>query len=943
MKSTRMLRIGISLAYLSVLFSVFILPIPTRSENTALQTETVSQPIISHIAIDIRDLPPDAVKLSEMAKSLIFLKEGEVFSNGRLRDSVNALKLSKMFREIHVDSKEEEAGKISLFFRLTHLRQIKDITIDGQYPLFEREVLNTMTMYTGDAFIREDLPEQANLITTLYKRHGFIEPKVEIRTTETAADGNILIHILITKDSYYSLDDLEIIGNRAFSDGRLKLKMKSWRVALRPGSSGRFIEDTFNKDMGNLASFYRSKGYADVVIDHRLEKNSETGHVSASINIDEGPRFDIEFLGNKAFRARTLTKDLVLFESGNRNDFGLKKSIKKIKNRYRKAGYLEAGVTIVEETKPDDRQALRAISLVIDEGPCSIVRSLEIEGNKALNEEKIKKQMLIRLPRFMDKGVYVPEELEEDIVVIKSLYAREGYSDAVITDTVRLSEDKRYVDITLTITEGVRTIVSPVKIEGTTVLTKEEAYGAIMLKDGEPFRKYLIQSDKNALSQIISEKGYPHVMVQADTTISADTSKANIIYRIEEGPPVTMGEVYFTGNFRTKETILRNELELKKGEPFSLAKLLQDQRNIRNMNIFDTVRFKTIGLKEKADTVNLIAEVAEKKPYFFELGSGYESDRGFFAQTKAGDHNLFGTNKYGWIGGEISQIGWRGDLGLTEPRLFGTRTALSFNVSAEQREEFNQDFGTKSYGTSIGFNRRWLRSFTAGLTFRFEQRDLYLLDSADLTTVTDSEDESQSRSILVTTPSLMYDTRDSFIRPRKGIFSLLSVDVSTGLRNSLDNFLKYRFDVRYYVTPFQRLTLAWLGRAGYISDYGSDGTIPRDQLFYLGGTSDVRGFDENLLRFNEAGNPVGGKTALSGSIEARIDLGHNVECAPFFDTGSVRNTFDGGGSDSFRSSVGIGLRYITPIGPIGLLYGHKLDRQEGESAGRFHFSIGYTF
>ncbi|MBW2637523.1 MAG: BamA/TamA family outer membrane protein, partial [Deltaproteobacteria bacterium] len=182
-----------------------------------------------------------------------------------------------------------------------------------------------------------------------------------------------------------------------------------------------------------------------------------------------------------------------------------------------------------------------------------------------------------------------------------------------------------------------------------------------------------------------------------------------------------------------------------------------------------------------------------------------------------------------------------------------------------------------------------------------------------------------------------------FIRPRKGLFSLLSVDVSTGLRNSLDNFLKYRFDVRYYVTPFNRLTLASLGRAGYISAYGSNGTIPMDQLFYLGGTSDVRGFDENLLRLDERGNPVGGKMTLSGSIEARIDLGYNIELAPFVDTGLIRNTFDESGSDSFRSSVGLGLRYITPIGPIGLLYGHKLDRREGESAGRFHFSIGYTF
>jgi len=934
----------VSLLYLAVLCPLFTAPTPSCSETTPLSTERVSQSIISRIVIDFPpDFPRDAVALKEMARNLIFLNEGEPYSDARLRDSIDALKLSNRFREIDVDSKETEAGTIALFFRLLPFRQIKDISIDGQYPLFEREVMNALTIYIGDAFVRDDLPHQADLITFLYERQGFIEPKVEVQEKKSDEDDNVLIHIKITKDKYYSLDNLEITGNRAFSDGGLKLKMKTWRATLRPGSSGRFIEDTLTNDIRNLTSFYRGKGYADVTIDHMIEKNPEEGSVSVFIKIDEGARYHIRFAGNKAFWKRTLKKDFVLFESGNKNDRGLKRSVRKIKDRYGKAGYLEARVNIVEETKPADREKLRTIRFDILEGPCSIVRSLEIEGNKTLGEDKLKKQMLTGLPGFMEKGEYVPEELEEDIFAIKSLYARDGFSDPSIAHRVNLSDDNKNADIRLTITEGVQTIVSSVTIAGTTVLTEEEAMDAIKLKGGEPFRKYLIRSDRNALAQVISEKGHPHVTVQADTTLSEDKSKADIMYRIEEGPPVTMGKVYFTGNFRTQERILQKELDLKEGNPFSLAQLLQDQRNIRNMNIFDTVRFKTMGLKEKADKVNLIAEVVEKKPYFFEFGGGYESDRGLFAQTKAGDHNLFGTNKYGWIGGEISEIGWRGDLGLTEPRLFGTRTAMSLNLFAEQVEEFNQEFGTRSYGTSVGFSRKWLRSFTAGLTFRFEQRDQYWLYSTDSALFSGSDDELQSRSILVTSPSLIYDTRDSFIRPRKGVFSSLSLDVSTGLRNSLDNFLKYRFDVRYYVTPLSRLTLASLGRAGYLTAYGSDGMIPRDQLFYLGGTSDVRGFDQNLLRYDETGTPLGGKMSLSGSIEARIDLGHNVEFVSFVDSGTTRNAFAEDSSDSLRFSLGSGLRYMTPIGPIGLLYGHKLDRQEGESAGRFHFSFGYTF
>ena len=123
----------------------------------------------------------------------------------------------------------------------------------------------------------------------------------------------------------------------------------------------------------------------------------------------------------------------------------------------------------------------------------------------------------------------------------------------------------------------------------------------------------------------------------------------------------------------------------------------------------------------------------------------------------------------------------------------------------------------------------------------------------------------------------------------------------------------------------------------------SSDKVPNDQLFYLGGTSSVRGFEENLLRFEKKGDPVGGRAALNGSIEARVDLGRNFELALFYDTGTVRKTVRKGGADEFRDAAGLGLRYITPIGAIGALYGWKLDPKDGESSGQFHFSVGYTF
>jgi outer membrane protein insertion porin family len=913
-------------------------------EDGESETAPQAAPIISKILIEIEDVSEDPTPCVEMARNLIFLAEGDRFSSARLQESIEALKACDRFQKIHVDSQEEQ-GTITLIFRLSVFQLIKEIKIDGQFPLFEREILNAMTIRSGKTLVAEQLPEQESLIAGLLRKEGFFAPKVQVTATQDPQDGHFIVYVNIEKGPYYTIHRLAISGNQAFSDRRLKSKMKTWRTSCLPGSAGRFIEENLEKDIKDLFAYYWKKGYPEAAIDYTIETDTGIKQVSVLMTIQEGPCYDVAFVGNERFWDRTLKKDLVLFQKGIKHDLKLRKSTRNIKERYRKAGYLETRISIEDDTRSNGDKTFRMLQLIIDEGPCSIVESIVVSGNTAFDDEKIKKQMLTSLPGFRDKGVFVPETLEEDLNVIKVLYQKHGYMDVEVKEELTWNEDRTRVAIRLVINEGVQTIIASMRVTGITLLSHEEVGEAILLKEGKPFRKYMIRSDENALSALIAEKGYPLVNVQGSFSLSEDHAKAQVEYAVDEGPYVEMGQVYYVGNLRTKERILQNELGVVTGEPFSLTKVLRGQRNIRNLGLFNAVDVKAVGLKERQEEVNLFIEVEEKKPYFFEAGGGYDSERELFGHTRTGDHNLFGSNKDGWIGGELSQIGYRAELGIREPRLLGSRIAGTLGASAEQREEFNQDFGTRVLGSSVLFERKWLQHITTGLGFRFERREQFRRDGGGLETegLIDDTDAFDPRSILVTTPSMNYDSRDSFVRPRKGTLCQLSIDLSKGLSNDLDDFIKYRLDLRYYWTPFHRLTFAWLGRAGYLDPYGTTDGVPDDQLFFLGGTSDVRGFDENRLRYDRDGNAVGGRSAVVGSMEARIDLGHNFELATFYDVGAVGNMYDETISDAFRSSIGAGLRYVTPIGPIGLLYGIKLDRKPGESAGRLHFSIGYTF
>jgi len=926
---------------------MWILLVCFAGNTASFQKERTDEPgpRVSKIIIDVQGIKGDVSPWADLAKNLIFIEEGALFSTKRFQDSLEALKSSNIFKAIHVSESEQGEERLILRFQVTPFPRVKDIKVSGSFPLLEREILNAMQLHTGNTYNPETFSAKETSIVRLFKKEGYIVPVVELKAAEDSADGNFVVSVHIDKGDFFHIRHFEIKGNRAFSNMRLKFRIKTFKSWIIPDFLRRFKGKKFDKDIQNLIRFYRKKGNPDVVVDSVVKKNAKTQNVALLIRIDEGPRYDIQFQGNKAFWDFTLKKDLVLFKEGNKKDLGLRKSIRKIKKRYLKAGYKNCRIEMKSERKQEAGQPVRKIRLIIDEGPQYIVNSINVSGNSALDSKKIQKQILSRTPGVFANGAFVRETLEEDKRAITSLYLKQGYMNTIVKSQVKSDKDikerRHNVDITMGIEEGDQTLVKSLTIHGLNVLTGAQAREAVTLKKGSVFRNYMIRSDENTLSSLISEKGYPHVKIKGTAVISEDHTEVAVTYEVEEGPLVKMGQVVCTGNFLTQRRVIDNELEIDPGDPFSLKKFLKSQRNIRDVEAFDSVRFNTYGLKEKEDIVNLLVELEEKKPYYIQTGGGYDTERGFYGNILAGDHNLLGLNKSVWASTEISQIGYRGDLGIAEPRFLGTRIKSALTIFGEKREEFNTNFGTRERGVSLSFNRKFFQKFNADLSFVYSYKKDYPRDWEPI--FMDEEDRFEPREILAISPSLVYNSMDSYIRPKKGVFSSLLLDFSKGINNSLDDFFRYRFEVRKYYTPIEKLTLALRGRVGDITPFGDDRLVTPDQLFFLGGTSTVRGFDENLLRFDPAGKAVGGLTAILGNIETRIDLGPNFEFSFFYDIGSVRNAIVDEGSDEFRSSIGVGLHYITPIGPMGAYYGHKLSRKDNESAGRFHFTIGFRF
>ncbi|MBA4369522.1 MAG: hypothetical protein C0403_17995, partial [Desulfobacterium sp.] len=277
----------------------------------------------------------------QVAKSRIQIKKGEIFSSQKIDQTIKDLKSTGLFVVEEVQTSKNAAGDLDLHFRLRIIPRIQDIKIVGNFPLFEREVLNNMTVYTGDAFQKEKLPEQCESIVRLLKSQGYISPEVTIRPILDEDNGHYVLHVELHKGDFFHVDDLELQGNRSFSDTRLKMRLQTWKASLLPGSMSRYQKKELDEDVKNLMSFYRKSYYPEAAITPVVVKDDRTQKVRIVLQISEGPLYQIQFKGNDQFWDWTLSDDLQLFREGITNDFWIRKTARMIRDRYHKKGYMD--------------------------------------------------------------------------------------------------------------------------------------------------------------------------------------------------------------------------------------------------------------------------------------------------------------------------------------------------------------------------------------------------------------------------------------------------------------------------------------------------------------------------------------------------------------------------------------------------------------------------
>ncbi len=856
-------------------------------------------------------------KQEEIA-AVVRMKPGEEFTLSRLENAINDLRKWGIFHKVEALVRHED-DQVDLTFQLEDAYLIKDIEISGNYPILERKIRRAIFFFPGDVFEADRIPEQIDRLITFYENEGYPNTFVLIETEKNEGQRTITLKIRIEKGRGYRIDRIAVKGNTVFKDSRITNKI---------GRLFDYSPNHLKKDLQDIQKLYFNQGYyhARVRIEN-LKFDSVKRGVSFTLSIREGKKIEIHFVGNAHQQADHLRKILSLVESGEADEFELENSRNQLIAHYRSLGYEETKVSV--EKKPLPAQGSE-VTFTIEEGPRRVIRSIDFEGNSALSDRALKKQMLTQEHSLSQKGIFLKEIFTQDLSSIESFYQQHGFLAAKVEDWKRhlnTTLDKYLIEIL--IHEGDQTLIDNIDFKGLRVFKPSQIERVLKLKSSSAFSSRQLEEDVRALLVFYANHGYPYA--EAKTTLEkVGDHLIRIHYEVIEGDRVHVGRILFVGNLKTRPQAILQALRFREGSPFNPEEIIESQTSLRRLGIFDGLSLETLGLQGKEREVHVVVRVEEKKDQIVDFGLSYDTDTNLKLKVNATRLNLLGkAKKFDFRVTAGLQLN-RAEFLYSDPRLFGSDWQFLANIFAqlEQRPYFHDG----QAGGSIVL----LRDLTPRLSMlmRYE-------------IVNTNFQESHTRFDLLkpgsgdnTTGKLQYsatyDRRDNYGDPRSGIYTLGKVDFGTQFQGRTSNFLKVGERFGHWWSPFRFLTLANTLRTDWIFQVTGP-AIPTQELVFSGGDDSVRGFEQDAI------NPSGGKFGLIHNLELQVRLLGGLQVAGFLDTGTVTQSLWEVNATTLRHSAGVSVRYVTPVGPIRLDYGWILDRKTGENSGRLHFTFGYFF
>ncbi len=414
----------------------------------------------------------------------------------------------------------------------------------------------------------------------------------------------------------------------------------------------------------------------------------------------------------------------------------------------------------------------------------------------------------------------------------------------------------------------------------------------------------------------------------------------DIAYAINKGKLVYFEKIIITGNTKTRDKVIRRELKVHEQELFSGKDLKQGTRNLYRLDYFEDIKVNT-SKGSSDDKINLHIDVKEKPTGMFSFGGGYSSVDRLFAMGSISQRNLFGRGQTLMLKVMTGNRSTTYNISFTEPWLFDIPLSAGFDLY-----DLNMDYDTyekESIGGRLRFGYRITDYTRTSLYYGYEDAEIRNVEEDAARVIRDMEGEFRSSSV---TGIISRDSRDRIFNPTEGSDNSLSIEWAGGPFGGDAAFTKYVADSGWYFPLFWGTVGVLHGKIGFATENGG-GKLPVYERFFLGGMNSVRGFDWREVgpKDPKTGDEIGGNKMIQFNAEFLFPLIKDAGLMGllFYDAGQAYDNGESIALGEVRESVGYGIRWYSPLGPIRLEYGYILDREPGERKGRWEFSIGTAF
>ncbi|MBW1615182.1 MAG: outer membrane protein assembly factor BamA [Deltaproteobacteria bacterium] len=688
-----------------------------------------------------------------------------------------------------------------------------------------------------------------------------------------------------------------------------------------------------------IQSIYKMGYFEDVTV--QLEESAKGKKVI--FNIVEKPVIAaITISGNEVYDDDEINENLSVKTGSILNILDLQTSAGRIEDFYKSENYHNVKASYkIGETQNDKAN----VEFIINEGNKIRIKDIKITGNTVYSEKKLKKLMKTNEEGFLSwltsSGELKMQNLEQDAALIEAFYQTKGYVFAKVGEPiVSYKEDGIYIAIN--IIEGERFKVGNIELTGD-VIKKEELEKSIKIKKEEYFNKEILREDILLLTDLYSDEGYAHANIVPLTNENAADKTIDVKYNVTKGPQVYFDRIEITGNTRTRDKVIRRELEVREKELYSGSDIKKSVGKLNRLDFFESVQVNPIE-GDGQDTMGLAVNVTEKPTGNFSFGGGYSSLDKLYGVASVTQRNFLGKGQEISLKINTGSSTTRYDFSFTEPWMFDI--PLSGRLGLFNWETDYDSYDKVDRGIEFEFGYPILKNTRAYFSYLFEDIEISNVEDDATESIRDMEDEGSNVESSVTL-GLRYDSRNRRFNPTKGSTHGISVQYA-GVGADDIAFTKVRGETSWYYPLFFKITGVIHGKFGYVTE-NSDGLLPTYERFYLGGINSLRGFywEDLSPSYTENGVKVykGGNKFVQLNLEAVFPIFEKAGMSGvvFFDTGNVYDDNEDIELSSLRESIGGGIRWISPLGPIRVEYGHILDKEEGEGGGRWEFTIGSAF